>query len=180
MINLEELHRGHHLPVSPHMNFSVPKHRSLAGKFEGPWFATQLYLSLATGVISFLLFSYSRTRWPLLFAPRTKLKGVSCINDAFHNPTHSFLRILPSWGTCTSSFLRLDNSNYQNVGIYNSSNSWTGCCCRTSFTVIISCQKVVGTQTFSNSCLISSRCHFIYFLSCRFSQWPSWCLSISG
>jgi hypothetical protein len=25
--------------------------------------------------MSFLIFSYSRTRWPLLFAPRTKLKG---------------------------------------------------------------------------------------------------------
>ncbi|KZT25608.1 DUF221-domain-containing protein [Neolentinus lepideus HHB14362 ss-1] len=46
-------------------------------KFEGPWFTTQLSLSTTIGLISFLLFSYSRTRWPLLFAPRTKLKGFS-------------------------------------------------------------------------------------------------------
>ena len=45
-------------------------------KFTGPWFTTQLMLSATIGVTSFLLFSYCRTRWPLLFAPRTKLKGV--------------------------------------------------------------------------------------------------------
>ena len=44
-------------------------------KFEGPWFKTQLILSAAIGITAFLLFSYCRTRWPLLFAPRTKLKG---------------------------------------------------------------------------------------------------------
>ncbi|KAH9475924.1 Calcium permeable stress-gated cation channel 1 [Psilocybe cubensis] len=46
-------------------------------KFEGPWFTTQLTISLTVGVLSFLIFSYCRTRWPLLFAPRTKLKGFS-------------------------------------------------------------------------------------------------------
>ncbi|THH04916.1 hypothetical protein EW145_g5182 [Phellinidium pouzarii] len=46
-------------------------------KFEGPWFKTQLYLSCTVGLVSFLVFSYARTRWPLLFAPRTKLKGFS-------------------------------------------------------------------------------------------------------
>ncbi|EPQ51564.1 DUF221-domain-containing protein [Gloeophyllum trabeum ATCC 11539] len=46
-------------------------------KFEGPWFTTQLILSATIGLVSFLLFSYCRTRWPLLFAPRTKLKGFS-------------------------------------------------------------------------------------------------------
>ncbi|KAF9561728.1 DUF221-domain-containing protein [Agrocybe pediades] len=46
-------------------------------KFEGPWFTTQLSISFAIGITSFLLFSYCRTRWPLLFAPRTKLKGFS-------------------------------------------------------------------------------------------------------
>ena len=46
-------------------------------KFEGPWFLTQITLSATVGVASFLIFSYCRTRWPLLFAPRTKLKGAS-------------------------------------------------------------------------------------------------------
>ncbi|KAF8193023.1 hypothetical protein BJ912DRAFT_1094023 [Pholiota molesta] len=46
-------------------------------KFEGPWFTTQLTISASIGITSFLLFSYCRTRWPLLFAPRTKLKGFS-------------------------------------------------------------------------------------------------------
>jgi hypothetical protein len=46
-------------------------------KFEGPWFTTQLTLSLTIGMSAFLLFSYGRTRWPLLFAPRTKLKDFS-------------------------------------------------------------------------------------------------------
>ncbi|KAI3616372.1 membrane protein [Moniliophthora roreri] len=46
-------------------------------KFEGPWFSTQLFLSCSIGLTSFLIFSYSRTRYPLIFAPRTKLKGFS-------------------------------------------------------------------------------------------------------
>ncbi|KAF8066835.1 hypothetical protein FPV67DRAFT_1416983 [Lyophyllum atratum] len=46
-------------------------------KFEGPWFTTQLTISATIGILSFLIFSYCRTRWPLLFAPRTKLKGFS-------------------------------------------------------------------------------------------------------
>ena len=44
-------------------------------RFEGPWFTTQLVISATIGITSFLLFSYCRTRWPLSFAPRTKLKG---------------------------------------------------------------------------------------------------------
>ncbi|KZT73615.1 DUF221-domain-containing protein [Daedalea quercina L-15889] len=46
-------------------------------KFEGPWFTTQLLLSTSIGLASFLIFSYCRKRWPLQFAPRTKLKGFS-------------------------------------------------------------------------------------------------------
>ncbi|KAF7368952.1 hypothetical protein MVEN_00221500 [Mycena venus] len=46
-------------------------------KFEGPWFTTQLVMSTTIGLFSFFVFSYCRTRWPLLFAPRTKLKGFS-------------------------------------------------------------------------------------------------------
>ncbi|KAJ7148636.1 hypothetical protein C8R43DRAFT_512491 [Mycena crocata] len=46
-------------------------------KFEGPWFTTQLVLSTTIGLFSFFVFSYCRTRWPILFAPRTKLKGFS-------------------------------------------------------------------------------------------------------
>ncbi|KAF8128423.1 hypothetical protein EV363DRAFT_1221606 [Boletus edulis] len=45
--------------------------------FEGPWFTTQILLASSIGFVSFLLFSYCRPRWPLLFAPRTKLKGFS-------------------------------------------------------------------------------------------------------
>jgi len=51
----------------------------LSVKFEGPWFTTQILLSTTIGATSFLLFSYCRTKWPLLFAPRTKLKGLSIL-----------------------------------------------------------------------------------------------------
>ncbi|KAJ7822433.1 hypothetical protein B0H13DRAFT_2447922 [Mycena leptocephala] len=47
------------------------------GTRHEPWFTTQLVLSITIGLFSFLVFSYCRTRWPLLFAPRTKLKGFS-------------------------------------------------------------------------------------------------------
>lgn len=45
------------------------------GKFNGPWLETQLTMACAIGLFSFLVFSYCRTRIPVLFAPRTKLKG---------------------------------------------------------------------------------------------------------
>ncbi|KAF8876644.1 hypothetical protein BD779DRAFT_1804233 [Infundibulicybe gibba] len=54
-------------------------------KFEGPWFTTQLTISASIGLTSFFLFSYCRTRWPLLFAPRTKLKGFSPHEAHAHN-----------------------------------------------------------------------------------------------
>ncbi|KAG2074357.1 DUF221-domain-containing protein [Suillus decipiens] len=46
-------------------------------KFEGPWFTTQILLSSTIGLSSFLIFSYCRKRWPLIFAPRTMLKDFS-------------------------------------------------------------------------------------------------------
>jgi hypothetical protein len=46
-------------------------------KYEGPWLSTQIMISSSIGMVSLLIFSYCRTRWPLLFAPRTKLKGFS-------------------------------------------------------------------------------------------------------
>ncbi|TFK24082.1 DUF221-domain-containing protein [Coprinopsis marcescibilis] len=54
-------------------------------KFEGPWFTTQLIISASVGLTSFMLFSYWRTRWPILFAPRTKLKGFSPHEAHAHN-----------------------------------------------------------------------------------------------
>jgi len=55
----------------------VSSHDSLAVKYTGPWFQTQLTLASTIGLISFLLFTYAKTRWLVLFAPRTKLKGGS-------------------------------------------------------------------------------------------------------
>jgi len=64
-------------------------------KFEGPWFTTQLLISATIGIISFLIFSYGRTRWPLLFAPRTKLKGAQpCWKDN-SRVAHFFLGFSP-------------------------------------------------------------------------------------
>ncbi|KAG1727490.1 late exocytosis, associated with Golgi transport-domain-containing protein [Suillus paluster] len=46
-------------------------------KFEGPWFTTQILLASTIGLSSFLIFSYCRSRWPLIYAPRTMLKDFS-------------------------------------------------------------------------------------------------------
>ncbi|KAL1713458.1 hypothetical protein EV715DRAFT_211667 [Schizophyllum commune] len=54
--------------------------------FEGPWFQTQLTISCALGFSSFIIFSYCRTRWPILFAPRTKLKGAPRAVDLLFAP----------------------------------------------------------------------------------------------
>ncbi|KAK0482482.1 hypothetical protein IW261DRAFT_1033633 [Armillaria novae-zelandiae] len=57
-------------------------------KYEGPWFTTQLLLSGSIGIWAFLIFSYCRTRWPLYFAPRTKLKGAGCWSHSVVVRTH--------------------------------------------------------------------------------------------
>ncbi|WOO82803.1 Calcium permeable stress-gated cation channel 1 [Vanrija pseudolonga] len=44
-------------------------------KFADGWFSTQLLLSLSIGVPSFLLFCFLRTRWQLVYMPRTRLKA---------------------------------------------------------------------------------------------------------
>lgn len=41
----------------------------------GPWFSTQLILSLSIGLSSFLIFCILRTRWEVVYMARTKLKG---------------------------------------------------------------------------------------------------------
>ncbi|KAH8109916.1 DUF221-domain-containing protein [Phellopilus nigrolimitatus] len=74
-------------------------------KFEGPWFRTQLYLSTTIGLVSFLLFSYARTRWPLLFAPRTKLKGFS--PHEAHARTAFFGWIIPTIKTSEITILQI-------------------------------------------------------------------------
>ncbi|WVW78588.1 hypothetical protein I302_100544 [Kwoniella bestiolae CBS 10118] len=46
-------------------------------KFDGPWFSTQLTLSLAIGLTSFFTFCFLRTRWDVVYMGRTKLKDFS-------------------------------------------------------------------------------------------------------
>ncbi|BEI86180.1 hypothetical protein CcaverHIS002_0604670 [Cutaneotrichosporon cavernicola] len=48
-----------------------------AGDYSGPWLQTQLMLSLGVGLTSFLVFSFLRTRWQLVYMPRTKLQDFS-------------------------------------------------------------------------------------------------------
>jgi len=74
-------------------------------KFEGPWFTTQLLLSTGIGLLSFLIFSYCRTRWPLVFAPRTKLKGFSPHEAHAHQAFFGW--ILPTIRTSEFSVLQI-------------------------------------------------------------------------
>ncbi|WVR04534.1 hypothetical protein IAU60_001541 [Kwoniella sp. DSM 27419] len=53
-------------------------------KFEGPWFSTQITLSLLIGVTSFFTFCFLRTRWEVVYMGRTKLKDFS--PSAAHSP----------------------------------------------------------------------------------------------
>ncbi|CAE6451685.1 unnamed protein product [Rhizoctonia solani] len=66
-------------------------------KFEGEWFTTQLTLSFGIGIASFSIFSLCRNRWPILFAPRTKLKGFSP-HEAHTNQSFAAW-IIPMWRT---------------------------------------------------------------------------------
>ncbi|KAH9949754.1 hypothetical protein B0H21DRAFT_88992 [Amylocystis lapponica] len=74
-------------------------------KFEGPWFTTQILLSSTIGLISFFVFSYCRTRWPLLFAPRTILKGFSPHEAHAHQAFFGW--ILPTIRTSEFSVLQI-------------------------------------------------------------------------
>jgi len=65
-------------------------------KYEGPWLSTQIMISSSVGIASFLIFSYSRTRWPLLFAPRTKLKGTCRLLLLWHISQRAPRRFLTS------------------------------------------------------------------------------------
>lgn len=46
---------------------------------RGPWFSTQLTLSVSVGLLSFIVFCCARRveRWKVLYSPRTLLKGES-------------------------------------------------------------------------------------------------------
>ncbi|KPV72603.1 uncharacterized protein RHOBADRAFT_29756 [Rhodotorula graminis WP1] len=48
-------------------------------KYQGPWFSTQLVLSLGVGITSFFVFCWIRRyeKFKVLYAPRTMLKGFS-------------------------------------------------------------------------------------------------------
>ncbi|KAG8924084.1 hypothetical protein FRC02_010664 [Tulasnella sp. 418] len=75
-------------------------------KFDGPnWFSTQFTLSLTIGLVSFLLFSYCRVRWPVMFAPRTKLKGFS--PHEAHAHQSFFAWILPTIRTSEFTILQI-------------------------------------------------------------------------
>ncbi|KAH9979789.1 hypothetical protein BJV74DRAFT_946869 [Russula compacta] len=74
-------------------------------KYEGPWLSTQIMISSSIGMASFLIFSYSRPRWPLLFAPRTKLKGFSPHEAHAHSAFFGW--ILPTLRTSEYSVLQI-------------------------------------------------------------------------
>ncbi|PCH41949.1 DUF221-domain-containing protein [Wolfiporia cocos MD-104 SS10] len=84
---------------------TLPPGTPPTAKFEGPWFTTQLMLSTSMGLVSFLLFSYCRTRWPLLFASRTKLKGFSPHEAHAHQAFFGW--ILPTIRTSEFSVLQI-------------------------------------------------------------------------
>ncbi|KAL4080029.1 hypothetical protein V8B97DRAFT_1929520 [Scleroderma yunnanense] len=74
-------------------------------KFEGPWFTTQILLSSSIGIASFIVFCYCRSRWPLLFASRTKLKGFS--PHEAHSHSAFFGWILPTLRTSEFTVLQI-------------------------------------------------------------------------
>ena len=72
---------------------------------SGPWFETQLGISLFLGVTSFLAFCYARTRHRVLYAPRTLLKGFA--SHEVHEKHSFFGWILPTLRTSEHVVLQL-------------------------------------------------------------------------
>ncbi|KAG8881367.1 hypothetical protein FRB97_009632 [Tulasnella sp. 331] len=65
--------------------------------FDGPyWLETQIGVAMSIGLTSFLLFTYCRTRWPVLFAPRTKLTAKDFSPLDAHTNRSWFAWIIPT------------------------------------------------------------------------------------
>jgi hypothetical protein len=87
------------------MNQTLPPGAPPTYRYEGPWFSTQLSISFAIGGFSFLLFSYCKNKWPVLFAPRTKLKGFSPHEAHAHQAI--FAWVLPTIRTSEYTILQI-------------------------------------------------------------------------
>ncbi|GAA5962187.1 hypothetical protein JCM8115_006622 [Rhodotorula mucilaginosa] len=76
-------------------------------KYKGPWFSTQLTLSLTVGVVSFLTFCWLRRyeRFRVLYAPRTMLKGFAAHEVHDHESFFGF--VLPTLRTSEFVVLQL-------------------------------------------------------------------------
>ncbi|GAA6046727.1 hypothetical protein JCM3770_003137 [Rhodotorula araucariae] len=76
-------------------------------KYQGPWFSTQLALSLSVGLVSFLVFCWLRRyeRFKVLYAPRTMLNGFS--PHEVHDHDSLFGWILPTLRTSEFVVLQL-------------------------------------------------------------------------
>ncbi|GAA5863074.1 hypothetical protein JCM8547_002789 [Rhodosporidiobolus lusitaniae] len=76
-------------------------------KFQGPWFSTQLTLSLSVGLGAFLLFCVLRRieRFKVLYAPRTLIKGFS--PHEVHDQDSLFGWLLPTLRTSEFVVLQL-------------------------------------------------------------------------
>ena len=87
--------------VTPRRAVSISSTPALATPASlGPWFSTQLTLSLAIGLTAFFLFCFLRTRWEIVYMGRTKLKGElllqpsALLSALLHYPT-PFSHLLP-------------------------------------------------------------------------------------
>ncbi|BGP27145.1 hypothetical protein JCM10295v2_006109 [Rhodotorula toruloides] len=93
------------LADSDHDNPGLPPGQ--LGKYQGPWFSTQLTLSLTVGMASFLVFCWLRRyeRFKVLYKPRTLLKGFS--PHEVHDHESFFGWILPTLKTSEFVVLQL-------------------------------------------------------------------------
>ncbi|KAF8273382.1 DUF221-domain-containing protein [Lactarius quietus] len=107
--SLRDKHLGKTLSMATYIPTSLMNpgaHRLvLLPPYQGPWLSTQILLSSTIGMTAFLIFSYCRTRWPLLFAPRTKLKGFSPHEAHAHGAFFGW--ILPTLRTSEYSVLQI-------------------------------------------------------------------------
>lgn len=117
---------------------TLPLHR-LAQTPRGPWFSTQLTLSLTVGLASFLLFCWLRRyeRFKVLYKPRTLLKGahprVSPPRDLLAVPEQNVLiisvagRFLAARSARPRLVLRMDTPDPQDVRVRRPAARRIGC-----------------------------------------------------
>lgn len=83
--------------TSPHPTHTILPGLPNSRDYSGPWFRTQLLLSLSVGISSWLIFTILRRRWRRIYMPRALLHAADPVDPASVDKPGIFGWIVPTW-----------------------------------------------------------------------------------